>query len=122
MRSMVPPTSAAANNWERSSDEVEGLLRAYFRAQVPNPWPELKLPAEAARPTLRTVSANRSFWSSRSALAAAIAFLLIGTLALSAAFRGSRPVSHSGAGPFSAKGNPLGFTRPNSPSGPVDAR
>lgn len=94
---------------ERSSDDVEGLLRDYFRSQLPNPWPELKLPEEV--PPLR---AARPFWSSRSALAAAVGFLLIGSLVLTAAFRGHGSAAHTGSGNFTAKGNPLGFTQPTS--------
>lgn len=105
MRSVVPPTLNAAG-WERSSDDVEDLLRAYFRAQLPQSWPELKLPA-ASQP----LPPVRSVWSSRSALAAAVSFLLLGTLALSAAFHGPEPATRQPSGAFTADRDPLGMSK-----------
>jgi hypothetical protein len=58
-------------------DEIDGLLRAFFRAEVPHPWPAMKAPAAPppapARPAL---------WRSRLALAASVALLALGSLFL----------------------------------------
>jgi len=57
-----------------SSDPLDGLLRAYFRSQMPTPWPAFR-PQRVQRPT-----APQSPWSgyaSRLALAASVAFLLL---------------------------------------------
>ena len=105
MKSAVPPFLNAAD-WERSSDDVEDLLRAYFHAQLPQPWPELQLPA-ASKPLPPT----RSLWSSRSALAAAVAFLLLGSMALSAAFHGTEPPRNTTQGAFTADRDPLGLSK-----------
>jgi hypothetical protein len=57
----------------RPGDDLDGLLRAYFQAQMPHPWPALKLPPA------------RSRWAAvrrRLALAASVALLLLGALLL----------------------------------------
>ena len=101
----VPPFVNAAG-WERSSDDVDDLLRAYFRAQLPQPWPELKLPAPG-----QPLPQRRSLWSSRSALAAAVTFLLLGSMALSAAFHASEPTNNNPQGAFAADRDPLGLSK-----------
>ena len=77
MRSVVPPVNGV--HGERSADDLEDLLRAYFRSRLPEPWPELKLPA---------AHSGAALWSSRFALAAAVGFLLLSSLAISSFFRG----------------------------------
>lgn len=69
--------------------ELDEVLRAFYRSEMPHPWPELKLPvAETALPLPRSERRHRrSLWNSRFALAASIALLLLGSLLLSGAFR-----------------------------------
>jgi hypothetical protein len=58
---------------EEEPDELDRLLRSFFRSQLPSPWPALKLPAPAGAST---------WWQrsrSRLALAASIALLLLGS-------------------------------------------
>src|SRR5262249_24885644 len=63
-----------------SEDSFDDLLRAYFQAEIPAPWPDLQAPEEerpAAVP-LKATQRRRSLVRGRLALAASIA-LLIGT-------------------------------------------
>jgi hypothetical protein len=74
--------------------DVEGLLRAYFRSEMPHPWPRAPLPA--ARPLVAT-----SLWQRtrpRLALAACVALLLTGYLSLAGSF--PREQGPSGALPL----------------------
>jgi hypothetical protein len=64
-------------------DELDGLLRAYFRAQLPDPWPSLEAPA--ALPP-RKPAARRSVFRARLALAASVALLAGGSFLLPRAF------------------------------------
>ncbi|MFQ3592031.1 MAG: hypothetical protein SNJ82_02445 [Gemmataceae bacterium] len=57
-----------------SSDPLDGLLRAYFRSEMPSPWPAFR-PTRTQRPA-RPVSLW-SGYASRLALAASVAFLLL---------------------------------------------
>jgi hypothetical protein len=86
-----PPVEAT--NGDGSSDHYEELLRAFFRAEMPNPWPVFERPVLAiARPHARTSRFARL--KSRAALAASVALLLLGTWLLAGAFR-SGPGSNS---------------------------
>lgn len=85
-------------------DELDPLLSAYFKAQLPAPWPVFEPPAPPrtllmSRPARRAVPAL----SSRLVLAASVALVLLGFWLLPT---GSRPVDGSltlpGAGPGSA--------------------
>jgi len=64
-------------------EDLEVLLRNYFRSEVPDPWPTMKAPvATVAPPPAR--SAGR--WApvrSRLALAASVGFLMVGSWCLS---------------------------------------
>jgi hypothetical protein len=66
---------------KHGSDELEGVLREFFRAQLPDPWPALMVPSEPpakvalARPVPRPWTLARS----RVALAASVALLLVGS-------------------------------------------
>jgi len=65
-------------------EEVDTLLRSFFRAEMPDPWPVLKAPAEEPfRPERRSTSR----WTglrSRVALAASITLLMLGSWCFSA--------------------------------------
>ena len=68
-----------------SSDELDGMLRSFFRAEVPDPWPTMKFP-EAV---VKLHKPRRSTWlriGPRLAVAASVAFLLLGYLALGSMF------------------------------------
>ncbi len=71
---------------------VDRMLRDYYRREMPDPWPELRLPA--ARPAAR----SRRFWnSSRTYLAlAASLLLLIFGLAVASDLLGGRADSIGG--------------------------
>jgi hypothetical protein len=62
-------------------DEIDGLLRAFFRAELPHRWPAMKAPAP---PTVPAPPAPRrpALWRSRLALAASVALLALGSLFL----------------------------------------
>jgi hypothetical protein len=80
--------------FERRPDDVDGLLRAFFRAKMPDPWPALKVPA---RPVSRPLpsSRRRPWWGSRFALAATVALCLAGSALLAGLFPASGPVMPS---------------------------
>ncbi len=72
-----PPTPAG----DPSPDDLDRLLGAFFRAEVPSPWPRPKaLAAVPAAPARRA----RTLRQSRLALAASVAALLVGGWYLSA--------------------------------------
>jgi hypothetical protein len=66
-----------------STDDVDGVLRAFFKAQVPAPWPALKALAVATETTK-----GWPMMRSRLALAASVAILVLGLSFLSGAFYG----------------------------------
>jgi hypothetical protein len=88
MNVFVPPSAVDQNGWS-SEDELDGLLRAYYKAELPNSWPSPQAPTARndilpMRPSTRRFPMLRS----RLALAACVAFLVAGPLALSAYFGG----------------------------------
>jgi len=70
------PTASTPNPGEGLPDDLDRLLTAYFRSEVPSPWPSLPIPTTvqpaAAPPSNRLAQ-------SRLVLAASIAGLLIGS-------------------------------------------
>jgi hypothetical protein len=86
MKFIAPPT-AGAPGATRSGDDLDGLLRAFFQAETPHPWPELEPPA-----TTSVASTRLAFWRqikrSHLALAASVALLIAGSLL----FRGELPL------------------------------
>jgi len=83
---------------------VDGLLRAYFRAQVPVPWPVPATPAPDQHPTGAPVRRWGVVVSSRFALAAAVAFFVLSFWELSSRF----PVPPLDSGPAANPGQTLG--------------
>jgi len=74
-------------------DEIDGLLRAFFRAELPDPWPVLKPPADDENPVaVRKTGRTWAMMRSRLALAASIGLLLVGCWFLSG-LRSERPLS-----------------------------
>ena len=68
-------------------DDLDTLLRAYFRAEMPDPWPSWEAPlGQPAVVPLRPESGRRPLSRSRIALAASVALLVAGPLLLSGKF------------------------------------
>jgi hypothetical protein len=77
-----PPLSV----YREPSDHLDDLLRTYFQAEMPHPWPQFQAPQSprrAGNPRLPLRWAGRS----RAALAASVALLLFGCLWLAAGLR-----------------------------------
>lgn len=62
----------------RKPHDVDGLLREFFKAEMPHPWPVMK-PPMAFKSTLPFRAQGWSLMRSRLALAASIALLLLGS-------------------------------------------
>jgi len=68
---------------DRFRDDVDGALTAFFKSELPNPWPALQLPeAEMSATPLPFRRPARSPLRSRLALAASILLMLLGSLFL----------------------------------------
>jgi hypothetical protein len=85
-----PPIDA--NGVGHGPDDLDEMLFAFFRSEMPDPWPELKLPPRMpSAPPVRLASAVPSpsrrpwFRSPRFALAASVALLIGGYAVMSAA-------------------------------------
>jgi hypothetical protein len=89
-------------------DDLDALLRAFFKAQMPAPWPAFKPPARAR--TLPPRPAGDRPWSpiaSHLALAASMALLLFGFWMLPAGRNGGGPGTIPTIGsPVAGKGLP----------------
>jgi hypothetical protein len=91
----------------RSDDALDGLLRAFFHAELPNPWPELKPPAKPSSPA-RPAHRGWSLRASRWALAASVGLLLVGQLVLSGRFTDyASPPNEGEFQPATAHPNPI---------------
>jgi hypothetical protein len=66
-----------------STDDVDGVLRAFFKAQMPAPWPSLKVP-----PIVAKTAKGWPMMRSRLALAASVGLLALGLSSLAGAFHG----------------------------------
>jgi hypothetical protein len=62
-------------------EDLDGLLRAFYQAQLPHPWPDFKAPAAGGAPSARLRRFARL--RSRLALAASVAILIAGSFILS---------------------------------------
>src|SRR5262245_19026780 len=111
MNVLSPPTSA---NGHAGGDNLDDLLRAFFRAEMPSPWP--KAPPTPSRPALRLLQApaaaprRRVLTRSRLALAASVALMLGGAWFLS---RTATP--HPESGTTNITTTDPGATRPDGP-------
>jgi hypothetical protein len=72
---LAPPLS---NGEAPPPDDLETLLQAYFRAEMPDPWPAPPL-LQTARREAAPLQTVRGVRRSRLALAASVALLLAGT-------------------------------------------
>ncbi len=121
--SILEPPTTDPNAGGRPADDLDGLLRAYFRAEMPRPWPEFRAPAQQASrngfvpnegPPARLSEPSLPFrrpWAkvrSRLALAASVAVLMGASLFLAGQFRGN--VAEQPVGP--ASGNTSGPASP----------
>lgn len=80
-------------NGQGSSEPYEDLLRAFFRAEMPEPWPQMQAPEPRVLPFVRPTRVGRfASVKSRMALAASVVILLVGSWFLSGALRDSKPV------------------------------
>lgn len=88
MSLLSPPP--AQRGGAQPPDDVEDLLRAFYKAQVPDPWPSLEAPAPRRTPAPATIkrAAGWPLMRSRLAVAASVALLLAGSLLLAGAFQG----------------------------------
>src|SRR5438270_7739590 len=69
-----------------SGDDLDGLLRAFYRAQLPSPWPALKAPPPPAARRPAPGPRGWPLWRRRLALAASAALLVVAALLLSGQF------------------------------------
>jgi hypothetical protein len=109
-----PVDPAGAGPDEGPLDE---RLRAFFRAELPDPWPAFTPPRPSAAPPSRHLGGRLggSGRRSRYALAASIALLLLGSLALAGALKFGVPEPASeGLGAAARRPAP-----PAVPAGPV---
>jgi hypothetical protein len=79
----------------RTDQDLDTLLRSYFQAEMPDPWPSLQKPNPltvtlAPRSTHGTASMHRYF-----ALAASIALMIFGFLFISDKLRTSNPLQRN---------------------------
>lgn len=80
--SVVAPPPNVPGETQSRDDDLEALLRSFFRAEMPDPWPSLEAPASRLpfRPVHRPE--RPALWRSRLALAASVALLVVGSLFL----------------------------------------
>lgn len=84
--------------FQHSPDDLDGLLHAYFRSEMPDPWPELHAPAPRSWPARRRVPSRDRF-----VLAASVAILLAGSTVFFGSFRERRvPADPSASDSFTA--------------------
>ena len=115
-----PPVSRGG---DQPPEDVDRRLRAFFKAQMPDPWPSLEAPAPRRPATIPFVEPPRrgGLFRSRLALAASVALLATGLFALAEAFQG-RPPSLAGPvihGPGATNLGPDGKPAIPSPSSPL---
>jgi hypothetical protein len=89
-----PPIDA--NGVGHDGDDLDEALSAFFRSEMPHPWPQLQLPNEkppAVRPAPAAPAPSRRPWfrSPRFALAASVALLIAGYAMMSAALTPPAP-------------------------------
>jgi hypothetical protein len=85
---------------ERRGYDVDPLLRAYFRAEMPTPWPELALPARSETANEQAPGRPRTSYRSRFALAASLLLLLSGYWLLPGLFSSYAPAPNDQPAPM----------------------
>jgi len=79
-------SAATETTGEDCPDNLDQVLRTYFRSEVPSPWPSLPTPGSTR---VATAVRNHRLTQSRLMLAASIATLLIGSWLLTGLRLGS---------------------------------
>lgn len=111
----LEPSSTGSGRFDRPPENIDGLLRAFFQAEVPSPWPEMTAPVSAAAATAPAKPRVRSLVRSRLALAASIALLAIGPWLVAGKFQTVRKTDPGpGVGDVGSK--------PSAPSTPEKIR
>ena len=90
-----PP--ADTNGAGHHGDDLDEALFAFFRSQMPSPWPRPRLPeAPPVRPAVPAPAPSRRPWfrSPRFVLAASLALLIAGYALMSAALTPPAPVGN----------------------------
>lgn len=67
-----------------SPDNLDSLLRGFFQAEMPHPWPTMKAPVEKRAPRAKAEPKHWTPVRSRLALAASVGLLMVGSWYLSA--------------------------------------
>jgi hypothetical protein len=67
----------------RPADDLDGLLREFFRAQLPEPWPAFRFPSKSSTLPLTAPPSRWAGLRSRFALAATVALLVLGSFFVS---------------------------------------
>jgi hypothetical protein len=102
--SSLQPSLSGPHERDRSPNDVDRLLRAFFRAEMPEPWPVPKPPATSSVRKEGARAARRSLVRSRFALAACLLLLLLGQSLVSRMFSGSiHPAAGGGRGKIEAR-------------------
>lgn len=89
----------------KPGDDLDGLLRRFFRKQLPHPWPAPRVPA-SPEPSWSAV--GRSLARSRWALAASVTLLLLSSLLLPSRFTATSKPENVLSGPLISD-NPRGL-------------
>jgi hypothetical protein len=95
MNSVQQPV-AGPRTLDRSANDLDGVLRTFFRAEMPEPWPVLQSPATLSLRREGAVLQHQSLFRSRLALAASLLILVIGQLLVSPMFSGTVHVAADG--------------------------
>ena len=77
-----------------AGEPIDGLLGAFFRAEMPSPWPAFRRPASARLPLDQARAARRPTYA-RLALAASVGLLFVGSWLLPATFSPRAPQGQS---------------------------
>jgi hypothetical protein len=96
----VDPPSLDSPERGLSGDDLDGLLSAFFRAELPDPWPAVTVLAPAVVP-LPAAAPPRRRNASRLALAASVALFLTGSWLVS----GKLPDAPPDSGPLPHHGS-----------------
>jgi negative regulator of sigma E activity len=69
-------------------DDIDQLLRTFYKTQLPEPWPALAAPRRTVAPVAGRSARGWPLMRSRMAVAASVALLAIGSLLLAGALQG----------------------------------
>jgi hypothetical protein len=98
----LQPSLSGPHDRDRSPNDLDGLLRAFFRAEMPQSWLVPKPPAMSSVRKERAAVARRSLVRSRFALAACLLILLLAQFFVS--FSDSfHPAADGGRGKIEAR-------------------